>query len=227
MGTPAQAAASRANGALSHGPLSPETKAISRRNSLKFGIDAKAMILPGEDPAALEQLTTEYLDLYKPVGPVESAVLHEAIRAQWLRSRYDRIEVEILNMRAAAHKGSEFPLGAAFDQDAKSGNALQRLFRCRQAASDDWIVNLQRLEHLQRLRKSAEHQAEMERQQLAREAATRAAAKAPAPDSRVRFENQPQRSPQPASSAVTAPANPALSTVVLPASLADSSERRS
>ena len=133
MGTPAQAAASRANGALSHGPRSVEPSHLQPQ-SLKLGIDAQAMIIPGEDPVELERLTAEYHDRYHPVGPVESAVLKEAIRAHWLRDRYYRIETEVINMRAAAHTETEHAVGAAFDQDARSGNTLQRLFRRRQAA---------------------------------------------------------------------------------------------
>src|SRR5437764_1066030 len=156
MGTPAQATASRANGALSHGPRSAETKAISSRNSLKLGIDAQAMIIPGEDPAELDRLTADYHDRFQPVGPVESAVLKEAIRAQWLRDRYYRIETDVINMRAAAHTETEHSVGAAFDQDAKSGNTLQRLFRRQKAADKDWFAALQLLEKIQDIRHRAD-----------------------------------------------------------------------
>ena len=204
MGTPAQAAASRANGALSHGPRSAETKAISSRNSLKLGIDAQAMIIPGEDPVELERLTAEYHDRFHPVGPVESAVLKQAIRAQWLRDRYYRIETDVINMRAAAHTETEHAVGAAFDQDAKSGNTLQRLFRRQMAADKDWFSALQLLDKLQQIR----HRAEFEEQQLALESAAELPAPRPASsDSRVRFDTQPLRAPQPAPHPVDSPVN--------------------
>ena len=204
MGTPAQAAASRANGALSHGPRSAETKAISSRNSLKLGIHAQAMIIPGEDPAELDRLTAEYHDRYQPVGPVESAVLKEAIRAQWLRDRYCRIETQVINMRAAAHPDPEHAVAAAFDQDAKSGNTLQRLFRRQKAADKDWFSALQLLDQLQQIR----HRAEFEEQQLAQESAAELPATRPAPShSRVRFDEQPLRAPQPATRPVDSPVN--------------------
>jgi len=204
MGTPAQAAASRANGALSHGPRSAEGRATSSRNSLKLGIDAQAMIIPGEDPADLDRLTAEYHDRYQPVGPIESAVLKEAIRAQWLRDRYYRIETDVISMRAAAHTETEHSVGAAFDQDARSGNTLQRLFRRQQAAGNDWRSNLQLLEQLQVRRRNAE----LEEQQLARQSAAKLPAPRPAPsDSRVRFEEQSLRAPQPAPHPVDTPVN--------------------
>ena len=204
MGTPAQAAASRANGALSLGPRSAEGRATSSRNSLKFGIDAQAMIIPGEDPTELDRLTAEYHDRFHPVGPVESAVLKEAIRAQWLRDRYYRIETEVITMRAAAHTETEHAVGAAFDQDARSGNTLQRLFRRRMAADKDWFSALQLLDQLQQIR----HRAEFEEQQLAEESAAELPAPRPAPNhSRVRFDEQPLRAPQPATRPVDSPVN--------------------
>jgi len=223
MGTPAQAAASRANGALSHGPRSAEGRATSSRNSLKLGIDAQAMIIPGEDPAELDRLTAEYHDRYQPVGPVESAVLKEAIRAHWLRDRYYRIENEVINMRAAAHTETEHAVGAAFDQDAKSGNTLQRLFRRQQTADNHWRSNLHLLEQLQGCRRSAEY----EEQQLARQSAAKLSPRPPAPnDSRVRFEEQSLRAPQPDPQPADTPVNLGCLTVLGPASIAEPSERR-
>ena len=166
------------------------------------------MIIPGEDPEALELLTTEYNDHYKPVGPVESAVLQEAIRAEWMRKRYDRIETEVINMRAAAHTETEFVVGAAFEQDATSGNTLQRLFRRQKACDKDWVEAIRFLEDLQRLRKKAE----FEERELARELAAREAAKAAAQarpaDPRVRFDNGPKPVLQPAPQAGSQPAAP-------------------
>ena len=148
MSTAAQVLASRANGALSQGPLSPETKAISSRNSLKLGIHAQSMIIPGEDPEALERLTTEYNDDYNPVGPVECAVLRghpRRVDAQTLRPHRERRHQH----RAAAHTETEFAVAAAFEQDAKSGNTLQRLFRRQKAGDKDWFEALKLLEKIQ------------------------------------------------------------------------------
>ena len=54
MSTPAQALASRANGALSHGPVSESGKAISSRNALKTGLTGRTVLLPSEDAALFE-----------------------------------------------------------------------------------------------------------------------------------------------------------------------------
>src|SRR5256886_4777295 len=62
MPTQAQLNANRLNALKSTGPTSPEGKAASSLNALKSGIDAWSHIIPGEDPAELEDLTAAYLD---------------------------------------------------------------------------------------------------------------------------------------------------------------------
>ena len=60
MATPAQLLANRANAQKSTGPRSVEGKAASRFNALKHGLDARSIVLPGEDPAEYETLAREY-----------------------------------------------------------------------------------------------------------------------------------------------------------------------
>ena len=56
MATSKQNQANRQNAQRSTGPRSAEGKAASRFNALKTGIDAKAQVIPGEDPDQLEDL---------------------------------------------------------------------------------------------------------------------------------------------------------------------------
>ena len=98
MASPAQITASRANAQLSTGPRSVEGKAASSRNALKLGITAQSMIIPGEDPAALDQLTADYRQQFQPVGPVETALLETIIRAQWMQLRCDAHREPLISM---------------------------------------------------------------------------------------------------------------------------------
>ena len=91
---------------------------------------------------------------------------------------------------------------APFERVAR---AIQRLFR-RQAADHDWRSALQLLEQLQERRRRAE----FEEQQLAELAARRQAPPTALSDSRVRFDGQPLRAPQPAPLPVDTPVNPVV-----------------
>jgi len=176
MGSPAQLTASRANGALSHGPVTPEGKAASSRNALKLGIYSEALIIPGEDPVELDGLAAEYRDHYKPAGPEEEAFLEDALRARWMNLRYFRLEAAVINFRVASNPDTdpEHAVAAALDQDRKFGNTLQRLYRRREAAHRDWTQAIASLKACQAQRRHKEAEAPAERDvvaELRREAA--------------------------------------------------------
>src|SRR5882757_1256172 len=69
MATPAQINANRANAQKSTGPRSQEGKSVSRFNALQHGLDAKSVIIPGEDPAEYEQLAQDYQAEFRPLAP--------------------------------------------------------------------------------------------------------------------------------------------------------------
>jgi len=169
MASPAQLTASRVNGALSHGPVTSEGKAISSQNALKLGVYSEALIIPGEDPADLGQLAAEYRAYYKPVGPEEEAFLEDAIRARWMKLRYFRLEAAVINFRVASNPEteSEHAVAAALDQDRKFGNTLQRLYRRREAAHRDWAEAIASLKACQALRRQQESEAPAESDMVA------------------------------------------------------------
>ena len=140
MASIAQVTANRANAQLSTGPRSVEGKTASSRNATKLGIYSEALIIPGENPAELEALAAEYEACYRPVGPIESALIEKAVRAQWMERRYARLEAEVLRIRAAEQKDSPDPMGAALIHDARNGNVLGRIHRKQQAAHREWLI---------------------------------------------------------------------------------------
>ena len=83
MATPAQVAANQANSQLSTGPKSPVTKARSSRNSFKHGLYAKALVLPGEDPAELEQLRASLRAEHQPANTTEDILVNELAENFW------------------------------------------------------------------------------------------------------------------------------------------------
>ncbi len=184
MATVAQVTANRANAHLSTGPRSVEGKAASSRNSLKLGLNAHSLIIPGEDPAVLEQLAAEYEQEFAPAGPLEAQLLETLIQAAWMQKRYARIEAEYIGSRLAAMpEDTPYPLGAVMAQDAANGNTLHKIFRRQQAAQRDWYKALHALTALQNSRLNAELEAEA------------AAPLTTSDPKRVRFDNLPQPAP--------------------------------
>ena len=123
MATLKQIEANRRNSQLSTGPTSQAGKAVCRMNALKTGIDAQSQIITGEDPEALERLTTQYYDRYQPQGPEEIALIDDAVSSDWLLRRLRKTEAQIWDRSSTEHaanlfkwglKAEKYPLAAAF-----------------------------------------------------------------------------------------------------------------
>src|SRR6202142_82477 len=91
--SPAQLAASRANGARSHGPITPEGKARSSQNSLKHGFAASAFaVVRLEGPEELDHLKTDLVSVYQPVNSQELFALERMALAHQGLLRVARLE---------------------------------------------------------------------------------------------------------------------------------------
>src|SRR6476660_8185170 len=97
MPTEAQINANRRNAQKSSGPTTPEGKARSSLNALKSGIDAWSHIIPGEDPAELEALTTAFMLHFHPADPNQLSLVDTLISAEWIQRRLRRIEAQLWN----------------------------------------------------------------------------------------------------------------------------------
>ena len=95
MATAAQAAASRANGALSHGPTSEEGTATSSLNALKTGLTGRTVLLPSEDAALYEAHLAQFREQYQPVGDQELALVQSLADTWWRIARIPSLEMGI------------------------------------------------------------------------------------------------------------------------------------
>jgi len=97
MATPAQITANIVNAQQSTGPRTEPGKAASSRNSLKHGLTAQTVLLPGEDEEAYRQLRSEFFEAYDPqVGP-ERELVQNLCDLQWRINRCARLEVIALS----------------------------------------------------------------------------------------------------------------------------------
>ena len=109
-------------------------------------LNAQSLVIPGEDESALAELAAAYREQFQPVGPEEALLLEKIVQSDWIQRRMSRLETEVLNSLIAEQDPSEpNPLGAAFLRDCQRPNALQKIFRRREAASREWYRALKEL----------------------------------------------------------------------------------
>ena len=78
---------SRANGAKSHGPTSPEGKKRSSRNALQHGMTAACLLVPGENKEHFEILMQNHIRRFRPEEGVELGLMEEMCAAYWRMHR--------------------------------------------------------------------------------------------------------------------------------------------
>ena len=145
--TPAQSAASRANGARSRAPTSAAGKAASARNGTRHVLRGGAFAhLPAEDAAAFEELHAAVTCDWGPRDAYERRWVMELVTAYWRQDRLRGLELAALTA-AAGEEGppTEATLkrlvtfaryGARIDKDI--AKALQAL-RALRNRPDDWL----------------------------------------------------------------------------------------
>ena len=90
-----QAEANRRNALKSTGPKTPEGKDAVRLNALKHGLLSQEVLVPGEDEAALRELSERVSAELRPVGELEDLLAEQIIAAFWRLRRLRRVEAGI------------------------------------------------------------------------------------------------------------------------------------
>jgi hypothetical protein len=93
-----KSATSRANGAKSHGPKTPEGREKSSRNSLDHGFTSKkTVVLECENQDDFQTMLGYYAETYKPHSPVEEDLVAEMVAARWRMQRLRMIETALID----------------------------------------------------------------------------------------------------------------------------------
>jgi hypothetical protein len=126
-----KAAASRANGAKSRGPKSPETRQKSSQNSATHGFTAKkTVVLACEDPELFQEMLDYYASTYQPGSPVEEDLVAEMVAARWRTHRLRMIETALIDsemdreLPETAPEDPGFELAFAFRRLVDESNAI-------------------------------------------------------------------------------------------------------
>ena len=92
----------RTNSRKSTGPRTEAGKAKSKLNGLKHGLRAETLVLPGEDPEALEHRRDAWTEELDPRTELERYFVRSAVEASWRLDRVRRAETAAGARRVAA-----------------------------------------------------------------------------------------------------------------------------
>ena len=147
--SPAQQAASRANGACSHGPVTEAGKARSAQNGTKHGLRGGPFaLLPSEDREEFAALHAAVTSDWGPRDAYERRWVMELVACLWRQDRLRGLEFATFAAAAAESPPSEATIkklatfaryGDRIDKDI--GRALQAL-RVLRNRPDAWIDEL-------------------------------------------------------------------------------------
>jgi hypothetical protein len=126
--------ASRANGAKSHGPTTPDGKKRSSQNAIQHGLLAQCLLLTGEDAKNFDILIQNHQRRFQPVDGIEFGLIEEMCAAYWRLHRVWTIETFTLNQQIATQPAGSPVLrvvGASSELAALPGTALMQRYETR------------------------------------------------------------------------------------------------
>lgn len=152
MTTPARAAAARANGAKSRGPVTAQGKANSARNSLRHGLRARLLFNDGKFEPERQAILAELTHDLNPESETERRLVETIANAHWSQQRLWRLEAELFN---AEMRRLNCTAAQAFRSLAEHTCALELLGRFEARYSRQYLSALTRLHQLQNDRLSS------------------------------------------------------------------------
>ena len=87
MRQPPAFCASKADGKVSRGPVTPEGKAISSKNAVKHDLLINSALLPGEDRKEFRKVLAREIIEHEPENPVEHQLVQKLALFQWRQMR--------------------------------------------------------------------------------------------------------------------------------------------
>jgi hypothetical protein len=122
-----KSATSRANGAKSHGPVTPEGKARSAQNASTHGIFKSPFVLRNEQDALFLQLEAEFIEEWNPQGPTEAALVDQLVICRWRLRRIWEAEAAAIDLQMdddAAELARKYKV---IDEACRTATALKHL----------------------------------------------------------------------------------------------------
>jgi hypothetical protein len=147
MASQKQIEANRRNALKSAGAKTPEGKAVSRLNSLRHGLRARTVVLPGEDPEEFRRLCDDLEAEWQPRTCTEQFYLEQMAILHWKLTRMEVGEARLYKDQHDAE--TELPLldrlwKAQHSQErayARAQRELERLQK-QEAEPSGWVFRL-------------------------------------------------------------------------------------
>jgi hypothetical protein len=95
--TPAQADASRRNGARSIGPVTPEGRTVAGTNGIEHGLSSRAALLPSESVEHYEAVLGDWIDTLRPRSRAEAQLVARIGDLAFRQVRLSRMEELVIN----------------------------------------------------------------------------------------------------------------------------------
>src|ERR1700682_2085322 len=93
-----KSATSRANGAKSQGPITPEGKEKSSHNATIHGFTSKkTIVLACENQDRFQEMLADYAEAYQPGCPVEEDLVDEMVACRWRILRIRMMETALMD----------------------------------------------------------------------------------------------------------------------------------
>ena len=129
--TEAQRAASRTNGAKSHGPTTALGKRISAMNGSKHSLFADILLLPGENRDAFTALSTNFFTVLSPRNDMEDLYVQRMVECEWhLRRIRDYQQAAMMVEISAQGPDPDIPIDGQIwnHPSARESAAFQNLY---------------------------------------------------------------------------------------------------
>src|SRR5512133_160685 len=120
--------ASRANGARSRGPVTPEGKQRSAVNAVRHGLLARSVVLEHESVDAFQRHLDDFIGIHKPANSVQLGYVETMAVSDWRTRRCWAMEAALVN-RAVADNPGGGPLMAMANAYAALGGSLEVIRR--------------------------------------------------------------------------------------------------
>jgi hypothetical protein len=111
----------------SGGPKSLEGKMISSRNAVKTGSYSSQIALSSEEEADFKAFEDEFMNDFKPLGLVESSMVHELAVLAWKKLRLERVEHQLMRDQLKSPITPKEYIDAGFEGKGGVAFALNQL----------------------------------------------------------------------------------------------------